>query len=91
MLNRKSQGYVGVAALLGGLAGFAVAAPRASACECSNTGWPLVRESVTSNGGATSHERHWPLEGMLSAYPGHAHVWLAPRGPETIHLVTTSP
>ena len=89
MFSKKSQGYVGVAALLGGLAGFAVAAPRASACECAPGGWSLVRASVTSNGGAMSHERHWPLEGWLSAYPGHAHVSLAPRGPETIDYVTS--
>jgi hypothetical protein len=90
MLFKKPGGLVWAAALLGGISGLAVASSRASACECAGDQWQLVRASVTSSdSAAASHERYWPLEGTLSAYPGHAHVWFALSAPETIHYVTS--
>jgi len=68
-----------------------MAAPRAAACDCAGNAWQVTRTSVTSSGRAESHERFWPVEGTLSAYPGHASIWFTQRVPETIHAVTTTP
>ncbi len=74
-------------AILGAVCGSITARRAAHACECSEEKWRVSLRSVTSDTAGVSHESFWPLEGELTSYPGHAHIWAVGAAQSQVHVM----
>ena len=64
-----------IMAVLGAVAGQVVTSRSPSACKCAPQTWRVVLREVTSTDPGVNHRSFWPTSGILTSYPGEAHIW----------------
>lgn len=66
---------IALAAVVGAVAGFAVTARGAGACDCAVPSWKLKLRSVSSSDPAVDHTEAWPKDAWLEyVYEDHASI-----------------
>ena len=80
-------GWPALFALCGAAIGISSAGPRARACDCVPAQWELRLRSVSASVPSVDHTAAWPQQGILTSYPGHAHIYSTASVDGLIYLV----